>query len=83
MNDITKAVVATVDLGFAEIDGLMLPDGGYMVAIPQIVSMDLVPPNRSVKQLESLYGMGFQAHLKVKTELNPKAVNAISFHQVD
>lgn len=77
MNDTTKAVVATVDLGFAKIEGLMLPDGRYIVAIPQIVSINLVPPNRSAKQLESLYGIAFQSHLKVKTELNPKAVNAI------
>ena len=33
-NDTSKAVVATVDLGFAKIDGLMLPDGSYVASIP-------------------------------------------------
>lgn len=78
MNDITKAVVATVDLGFDKIDGLMLPDGGYVVAIPQLADIKLIPQGRSMKQLESLVGMAFQSHQKIKSDLHPKAVNTIS-----
>ena len=55
-NDTSKAVVATVDLGFAKIDGLMLPDGSYVASIPQLADIKLIPSGRSIKQLESLYG---------------------------
>lgn len=77
-NNSTKAVIATIDLGFTKIDGLMLPDGSYAIAVPQLAELKLVPPNRSLKQLETLSSMVFQSHQKVKTDLNPKPVNVIS-----
>ena len=49
-NNSTKAVIATIDLGFTKIDGLMLPDGSYAIAVPQLAELKLVPPNRSLKQ---------------------------------
>lgn len=76
-NDTSKAVVATVDLGFANIDGLMLPDGSYVASIPQLADIKLIPSGRSIKQLESLCGMTFQSHQKIKSDLHPKAVNII------
>jgi len=73
-----KAAIAIVKIGPLEFEGLMLEDGTFAVAIPQLAALNLVPPNRSLKRLEDLLGMVFQSHQKVKTELNSKDVNAIS-----
>lgn len=75
--DILSAKVAPIPIGLIEIEGLLFSDGSFGVAIPQLDRLKLVPPNRSLKQLESLLGITLQSHRKVKTELNPKAVNAI------
>ena len=73
-----KASIAIVKMGPLEFEGLMLEDGTFAVAIPQLAALNLVPKNRSLKELEALLGMVFQSPQKVKTELNPKAVNCIS-----
>ena len=78
-----KAEITQVPIGSISIEGLMSINGDFGVAVPQLASIDLVPPNRSVKQLESLLGNTFQSHLiqKWKTELNPKAVNVLPLDQ--
>ncbi|NEO54484.1 MAG: hypothetical protein F6K54_16190 [Okeania sp. SIO3B5] len=73
-----KALVAIVVSGYIEFEGLMLPNGDYAIAISQVAALDLIPPNRSLKQLKSLTGMAFQSHRKVLSELHPKGVNVIS-----
>ena len=75
---IITANVAQIKFGTIEIEGLMFSDGSFGVAIPQLEKLNLVPPNRSLKQLESLLGLGFPTHQKVKTTLNSKAVNTIN-----
>ena len=57
----------------------MSENGDFGVAVPQVVGLELVPPNRSVKQLEALLGKAFPSHAiqKWKTPLNSKAVNVI------
>jgi hypothetical protein len=55
----------------------MSEDGDFGVAMPQAVALELVPSNRSAKQLKALLGAGFPIS-KWKTPLNPKAVNVIS-----
>ena len=76
--DILHAKVAAIPIGSLEIEGLLFADGTFGVAIPQLERLNLVPPNRSLKQLESLLSIDLQSHRKVKTQLNPKAVNAIN-----
>jgi len=76
------AIVSPVPIGNLSIEGLLLQDGSYGVAVSQIVALQLVPPNRSLKQLETLLGMVFQSHLKVKTILNPKVVLTTSIRVV-
>jgi len=73
-----KASIAIVKIGHLEFEGLMLEEGSFAVAIPQLAALNLVPPNRSLKQLETLLSMVFQSHQKVKTELHSQAVNCIS-----
>ena len=75
---IITAIVSPVKFGTIEIEGLMFPDGSYGVAIPQLEKLNFVPPNRSLKQLESLLGLSFPNHQKAKTALNSKAVNTIN-----
>ncbi len=75
-----KAEIATVAFGPLTIEGLMSEDGEFGVAIPQAVDLNLIPPNRSLKQLKALLGEGFQSHgvQKWTTPLHPKAVNVLT-----
>lgn len=75
---LSKAVVATVKIGHIELEGLMLPNGDYAIAMSQIAGLNLIPPNRSFKQLKPLTGMNFPSHQKVRSELHPKGINVIS-----
>jgi len=81
--NILTAEIADVQVGNLTIEGVMFPDGRYGVAIPQLVDLNLVPPDRSRKQLESLTGMVFQSHQKAKTKLNPKTVNVIGLQDFE
>lgn len=75
---VIKAQIATVQVGSSSIEGLMAEGGQFGIAIPQMVSLELVPPNRSTKQLESLIGIEFASHVeKWKSPLNSKEVNVI------
>ena len=79
---ILTAEVTKVPVGFLKFDGLMDENGDFYIAAPQLVDIELIPPNRSQKQLEALLNTGFQSQIeldfgKLKTALHPKAVNAI------
>lgn len=74
---IVKAEITEVQIGGISIQGLMNENLEFGVAIPQMVEMDLVPPNRSAKQLQALTGVDFQSH-KWQTKLNPKGVNVVT-----
>ena len=80
-NNTTKAVIATVDLGFAKIEGFMLPEGGYAVAAPQIAEVFLFDKNQASRTIKGLLGKDFQFDT-AKSELHPKAVNILSLPQV-
>ena len=75
-NILMKAQVATIDLGFAKFDGLMLPDGSYAIAVPQIAELIQFDKNQASRDFKALLGNGFQ-FAKASTELNPKAVNIV------
>jgi hypothetical protein len=75
-----KATVAQVKIGPFSLEGLMDEQGEYYVGIPQLASIELVPPNLSAKRLESFVGKGFPSgnFVKLKTPLNSKEINAVS-----
>jgi hypothetical protein len=77
MNDTTKAVVATVDLGFEKIEGLMLPNGDYGVAIPQIAKSFCINQNTASRDLKRLLGDDFRPS-KIKTELGNQSINVVT-----
>lgn len=83
-NKIQKAVVAQVVVGNLLVEGLMLPNGGFAIAVPQVIKLfpNSVPQNRSAKQLKSLLGIDFPSH-QVKSELNSKAVNIILLEDLE
>jgi hypothetical protein len=72
----SKALVAQIDLGFAKFNGLMIPDGRYAIAVPQIAELFQFNPNQASRDLKRLLGNDFQFD-QAKSELNPKAVNIV------
>jgi hypothetical protein len=82
-SDKVKAEVAKVQLGTLEIDGILLPDDNFAIAIPQIAI--LFPyfqdsPNQASQKLKRLMGSDFKTH-KVTTVFNRNATLSISLEQ--
>lgn len=83
-NTTKKAIVATIELGFAKVEGLMMPDGTYAIAVPQLADIFQFDSNQTSRTFKPLLGKGFQfdtSH-KAKSELNPKAVNILYLPEV-
>lgn len=76
-----KAVTAKVNLGFAVIDGLMLPNGDFAVAVPQVADVFGILSNNASRDIKSLLGEGFD-FVKIKTDLNSKEINAMTLDQL-
>ena len=74
---LNKAVVSEVDLGFAQIQGLMLPDGSFAVSVPQVAELLSFPNKNASRDIKALLGDDFK-FVKIPTPLNSKAVNTIS-----
>ena len=72
-----KAVVTTVKVSHIEFEGLMLPNGGYAIAVSQLYALGLIRQNKASKDLKALLGNSFKFK-KTIYELNPRAVNIIS-----
>lgn len=72
-----KAQVATIDLGFAKFDGLMLPSGEYAIAVPQIASLIQSTQNYASQEFKRLLGEGFNPS-KQSIEGTKALVNVVS-----
>lgn len=79
-NTTKRAVTAKVDLGFAIIDGLMLPNGDFAVGMPQVSEVFQFSNTHSSRDIKSLLGKDFQ-FTKIKSDLHPKAVNILTLDQ--
>lgn len=72
-----KAIVAKVQFGTFEIDGLLFEDGIYGVAIPQVASLFLDSHSQASQMLKRLMGKDFKTH-KAKTPFNRNTTLSIS-----
>ncbi|MGL6342575.1 MAG: hypothetical protein ACRC80_25960 [Waterburya sp.] len=71
-----KAHVSQIQFGNKFIEGLLLPNGNFGIAVPQAASAFAVPQKNSTREFKAILGAGFQ-FLKISTELNPKKVNVL------
>lgn len=71
-----KAQIATINLGFTEFDGLMMPDGSYGIAVPQVALLIQSTPNYASQQFKRLMGEDFSPH-KSSIEGTKAQVNTI------
>ena len=72
-----KAQIATIDLGFVKFEGLMMPDGEYAIAVPQIIAVVQSHPSNSSRDFKRLLGEGFSPSKK-SIEGTKAQVNIIS-----
>lgn len=72
-----KAQVATIDLGFAKFDGLMLPSGEYAIAVPQAALLFETNKNTASQQFKRILGERFETN-KASTPFNQAPINVIS-----
>lgn len=79
-NTTKKAVTAKVDLGFAIIDGLMLPNGDFAVGQPQVCEIFSILAKNASRELKAILGED-TSFLKTKSDLNSKAVNILTLDQ--
>jgi len=77
MSDEVKAIVAKVQFGTFEIDGLLFEDGSYGVAIPQVSDLFLDNRNTASRDLKRLMGKDFKTS-KTKTPFNRNTTLSIS-----
>jgi hypothetical protein len=82
MSTTIKAQIAIVNLGLAQIEGLMGEDGQYYVGVPQLCVLLSIPTKNAAKALRVVLGEGFQ-FLQARTSLHPKAVNALTIAQFE
>jgi hypothetical protein len=81
-NNIPKAEVTQVKIGNLEIEGLILPDGSFGVAVPQIANLFSWfqdDQNQAFKKLKRLMGEGFKT-TKCKTVFNKNATSYVTLN---
>lgn len=81
-NTTVKAVVATVKIGHHEVQGLMLPNGDFAIAVPQVADLFSVPQKNSSRDIKALLGND-SPFLTTKSELNSKAVNILTLTEFE
>ena len=72
-----RAKIATVRIGHLEFEGLMLHDGTFGIAVPQICSVFQIDKNQASRTFKAILGEQFQFD-KWRSTLHPKAVNVLS-----
>ena len=80
--NIVTAETTIVQIGQVSFNGVMLPDGSYGIAIPQIADLFLDSQSQASQTLKRLMGKGFKTH-KAKTRFNRNATLIISLPEFE
>ena len=78
----SKAAVTPVKIGHIEVEGLMLPDGTFAIAVPQVARLFSINQSHASRDLKALLGTGF-TFAKVQSELHSKAVNILDLTEFE
>lgn len=73
MNKTMKAQIAIVNFGDTEIEGLLLANGEFAVAVPQIADLFQFNKNQASRELKPLLAAGFQFD-KALSSLHPRKI---------
>jgi len=76
MNLTQKAEIAQVPFGNLSLEGLMAEDGTFGIAVPQLISHNLVRQNNAQRDVQTYMGETFN-FVKWKTVISIRAVNVI------
>ena len=71
------AVVSPVPIGNRSIEGLLLQDGTYAIAVPQICSIFQFPIKNATRDIKAILGKD-SPFLKARTTLNSQPVNCVT-----
>lgn len=71
-----RAEIATVRIGHLEFEGLMLPDGTFGIAVPQICSVFQIDKNQGLETFKAILGEQFQFD-KWRSDLQIEAVDVV------
>jgi hypothetical protein len=71
-----RAVIAQVPVGNSSIEGLMAEDGTFGIAVPQLVSHELISQDNSNREVKTYMGAGSNL-VKWHTAISKRAVNVI------
>ena len=75
-----KAVSLAVDFGFATVEGLMLPNGDYAIAVSQIAEHFQFSPSHATRQVKALLGKDCNL-TKVASDIAKRPVNTLTVAQ--
>lgn len=76
-NSTVKAAVSVLTVGHISFEVLMLPDGSFAIAVPQVADLFQIAKDHASRDIKDLMGNGFEFE-KVFSELHPKSVNTLS-----
>jgi hypothetical protein len=78
----SRAKVTPINFGCLTLEGLMLENGNFAVAVPQISELFQFDKNQASRDIKTLLGADFQFD-KTKSELHPKEVNILTLPQLE
>lgn len=77
MAQTNRAVTLTVDFGFVEVEGLMLPDGSYAIGASQVADLLGIDRNKASRDFARLLGNDFCVS-KVASDQGNQRINVMS-----
>lgn len=78
----SKAIIATVDFGFTQVEGLMLPDGSYAMGASQVATMfKLALPQNASRDFKRILGKGSEL-FRHSTELSHNKATVLTLEQL-